>query len=307
MIVLIGATGTGKTHVARQIADRIPVSFVCLDSMQLYGEMAIGTAAPSPEELGDTPHHFFGTFSIERPMSFARYAESARTTIGRIQASGRIPLLVGGTGLYLRFLFEPFDGLPRTPQSLRQRMDRIHGKPDGRHRLFRLLERLDPRGAAHLHPNDTQRTKRFLEVRVLTGRSILDIWEAQSKPRRGSVPVGIGLRMDRDTLWHRLQTRMNAMLDGGLIDEAKRLKDSGLADTVRQVSPIGYDHLFDFLDGKITSDVLKTRLFFATRRYAKRQKTWFKKVPYIRWFPYSPKSGYNIEEIIAWITSSIDA
>lgn len=293
-MVLIGPTASGKTEVAFELARFLPLEFVCLDSMQIYREMRVGTAAPGEKELQRVPHHGFGVASVREPLTGVTYARMAAIWMGEIQARGNIPLLIGGTGLYLRFLFQDVRDLPATPPELRARLDALIARR-GLNHVYALLTRLDPRGASRLHPNDTQRIKRFLEVRLLTGRSVLDFW-ADQESSTPSEPVGLGLKVPRDLLWDRIQNRLDIMLPPW-IEEAETLRDAGFTDMVTELGAIGYREMFSFLDQEVGLDDLKQRIYYSTRRYAKRQMTWFRKVPYIRWFPYRGDSGYNRVEM----------
>ncbi len=270
-----------------------------MDSMQLYREMVIGTAAPTKEELAAAPAHLFGAFSVTDPMSSARYASITSQIIAGIQARNRLPVLVGGTGLYLRFLFQSPRNLPETPPWLRDRLN-LRVKKHGINRLFNILKRVDPRAAAHLNPGDSQRVQRFLEVRLMTGQSLLDHWDLQSQ-QTSSQPFVIGLQMDRVLLWQRLEKRLQVMMDAGFLAEVERLSAAGLRDQVQKTGPIGYRLLFEVAANKCDLDQAMTSIFVHTRRYAKRQMTWFRKMHDIQWFPYQVSSGYNIELMLSQI------
>lgn len=303
VIALVGPTGSGKTAVASALAQALPVEMVCMDSMQLYREMRIGTAAPTAEELAMAPSHLFGAFSVVEPMSCARYAEEASCAIQAILGRDRIPLLIGGTGLYMRFLFQPTFGLPKTDERLRARLTNLAERKGIGH-LYRLLQRLDPEAAQYLNSGDRQRVMRFLEVRVGTGRSMLEHWSQQQAVDR-NLPVTIGLKVERDVLWRRLKRRLEAMIELGLVQESQHLIDAGLRQAVERTGPIGYRTMFRFLDGQGTLVEAKERIYIDTRRYAKRQMTWFRKLAYIQWFPYYPGSGYNIALMLSHIRQSI--
>jgi len=269
-----------------------------MDSMQVYEEMQVGTSRPDDQEMKAAPHHLYGAFSVRNPLSTIRYAEAASQKIEEIQKRNKIPLLVGGTGLYMRALFEGLDQLPQTPVALRKRLNHS-AERKGRGWLYQMLQRLDPRGAAHLHINDTQRVQRFLEVRILTGKSMLDAWSKQKN--EFTPPVVIGLQVPRPVLHRLIENSVNRMLRGGWIEETKRLQDRQLMSHVFEMGPLGYRQVHEYLANQLTYEKMEGNIVVATRRYAKRQMTWFRKVSYIQWFPFDPNSGYNVKDIMIFL------
>jgi len=265
-----------------------------MDSMQIYAELKVGTARPNPSLAGEAAQHLFGFTSVRHPLSTYRYAEEARKVMAEIQSRGRIPMLVGGTGLYMRALFEGLDNLPLTPAELRARLDRLKTRRGGGW-LHKMLQRLDPQGAEHLHPNDSQRIMRFLEVRILTGKSMLDHW--RKKEQNALKPLTLGLQVDRPILDACIHRQVKNRLAQGWIEETQALIETGLLENVLKIGPIGYGHVADLIAGKLKLDQALEQIYRATRRYAKRQMTWFRKASYIQWFPFEPESGYNINGI----------
>lgn len=293
--VLLGPTASGKTGLALGLARQMPLEIVCMDSMQIYRELAIGTARPSKSETAMVPHHLFGCISVKEPMNCARYAAMASEVLAEIQSRGKWPLLVGGTGLYLKSLFSGLDPLPATPENLRNRLNKSRSRK-GDNYLYKLLSRLDFDAAQKVHPNDKQRVQRFLEVRILTGSSILEHWKSLGEnggDANAGQPVLIGLQVARDLLINRIRTRTISMLAQGWIEETQRLRDLGLLARVREVGPIGYGLIEDFLKGDFSREILVEKISVQTRRYAKRQMTWFRKDSEITWFPFDEESGYN--------------
>jgi len=267
-----------------------------MDSMQIYRELKLGTASPSAEELAAAPHHLYNAFSVREPLNCATYAECARRVMVEIQRRGRTPLLVGGTGLYLRTLFEGLDDVPATEPALRARIDRL-GERRGRLWLHRMLQRLDPESAREIHPHNRQRVQRALEVRIQTGRGIRDFWRERDSLSVDALPLVIGLRIERDLLHRKINENVEKMLKRGWLNEVQALMDAGLADAAERLGPIGYREARHYLEGALSWGELLARVATATRRYAKRQMTWFRKVNYIRWFTFDPTSGYNVGEI----------
>ncbi len=270
-----------------------------MDSMQIYRELSVGTASPTAAEKAAAPHHLFNAFSVAEPLSCVAYAGHARRVMADIRERGRVPLLVGGTGLYLKALFEGLDELPVTPPALRQRLADL-ARRRGRPWLHRMLRRLDPDSADALHENDAQRIQRALEVRILSGRSIRELWGRQRhRSQQGSPPLTIGLHVERDLLHRKIRENVEKMLHNGWLDEMRALIETGLAARVLQLGPIGYRDVYRYLAGTLGWEELVSLVTVATRRYAKRQMTWFRKVDYIQWFSFDPGSGYNRNEIVA--------
>lgn len=300
VIVIVGPTASGKSALALAVAADHDVEIVCMDSMQIYREMQVGTARPTRSEMGGVPHHLYGEASLKQPWSSVHYAQRADQVIRDIVARGRVPLLVGGTGLYMRALFEGLDPLPATPAALRQRLN-ASAKRRGHGWLYRILKRLDPQGAARLHANDSQRVQRFLEVRILTGESILKIWQRDAENAIQKKPIVVGCEVDRPLLWQRIEKRTRAMLEAGWIEETQALQAAGMIERVYQTGPIGYRLVADFLAGKLDREAMIERISIETRRYAKRQMTWFRKIDYIRWFPFHPNLRYNTKSITDYV------
>ncbi|CAM2064556.1 tRNA (adenosine(37)-N6)-dimethylallyltransferase MiaA [Sulfidibacter corallicola] len=305
LAVIVGATGAGKSSLALTVGRRLEAEIVCMDSMQVYRDLPIGTNAPTPGEEAALPHHLFGFAEVGQPLSCVRYAQLAREKIAEIQSRGRLALLVGGTGLYLRALIEGLSNLPVTPEALRDRLNRLVDRK-GKEALYRMLKRLDPRGAGHLHANDRQRVQRFLEVRILSGESMLDHWSRDKEREDGPKPTVIGLEMARPLLVEKIAARTRAMLDKGWIEETRRLLAAGLGEALLRLAPIGYPEICGYLRGECDRETLAERIAILTRQYAKRQMTWFRKVPYIQWFPFQSESGYNTPRIIEFLNQRMN-
>ncbi len=298
VVALVGPTSSGKSGLALKLCRKFPFEIICMDSMQVYKELQIGTSRPCEAETSEAPHHLYGAYSIRKPLTTVGYVEAASQIMKDIQKRGKVPLLVGGTGLYMRALFEGLDKLPSTPAGLRKRLNKSAARR-GAHWLYRMLQRLDSKGAAHLHVNDTQRVQRFLEVRILTGKSMLDAW---SKSREETTPpVAIGLQVERPVLNGLIENSVNRMLRGGWIEETKALKDNQLMQYVFDSGPLGYRQVHEYLANELTYEKMEGSIVVATRRYAKRQMTWFRKVSYIQWFPFDPNSGYNVKDIMIFL------
>jgi tRNA dimethylallyltransferase len=297
VLSLVGPTASGKTTLVTHLAQEFPLEVVCMDAMQLYGELAVGTAIPAEDERKVAPHHLFGDFSVRSPLSAEQWAEIARIRIQEIHQRGRVPLLVGGSGLYARTLFDGISAVPATPAPLRESLLR-RVERRGLLACYRLLQRLDPEGAARLHPNDRQRILRFLEVTLLSGRSMLSFW---AEGMQGALPhpcLHLGLQLDKEQLESRISARLTSMLSQGWLPEAAFLLKSNLAFDVMSLGPIGYRWVFSHLRGEMEFSEMEERIHISTRQYAKRQMTWFKKDKRIVWFNRDPQVGYNVEAVV---------
>ncbi|WP_370306992.1 tRNA (adenosine(37)-N6)-dimethylallyltransferase MiaA [Sinimarinibacterium flocculans] len=277
VLSLMGPTASGKTQLSLELASRLPVEIISVDSAQVYRGMDIGTAKPSPGLRSAVPHHLIDILDPSQPYSAAQFAADAAALIAQIRARGRVPLLVGGTMLYFRALFDGLSELPPAAAELREKLAaeaRIHGWPA----LHARLAAGDPDTAARLHPNDQQRIQRALEI--LDGTGIPPSrWYAQ--PRTGAVDgasVHVALVPDdRAHLHRRIDQRFDLMMDAGFLDEVRRLHARGdLHAELPAVRAVGYRQLWAHLDGACTLDEAIERGKAATRQYAKRQLTWLR-------------------------------
>ncbi|MBE6651962.1 MAG: tRNA (adenosine(37)-N6)-dimethylallyltransferase MiaA [Ruminococcaceae bacterium] len=287
ILAVVGCTAGGKTSLAIELAKQMNGEIVSCDSMQIYKGMNIGTATPDEAERCGIPHHLmdFVDPADSRGYSCADYVQDARAAVLDIQARGKLPILCGGTGLYLdAFLrggsFEVTDSDPALRAELCALADR-----EGPDSLHAILRKLDPESAEAIHPNNVKRVARAIEICRTTGRKKSDL---DRESREFECPYDatvIGLHYnDRQLLYDRIDRRVDLMLEQGLVEETKRLRDAGVFEICQTAAQaIGYKELFPYLEGTATlaecSDVLK----MATRRYAKRQLTWFRAKPYVQW------------------------
>jgi tRNA dimethylallyltransferase len=282
IIVVCGPTAAGKTRFGIDLARTVGAEIIGADSMQIYRYMDIGTAKPTAEERAQVPHHLVDFCDPAEPFDAAAYARMARETADRILKKGRVPLVVGGTGLYIKGLLGGLFPGPSTVPDIRKRL-REEAQRCGAPALHRRLAKMDPETAKRLHPNDTFRVVRALEVLESTGEPIS---RQQDRHRFEDAPypaLKLGLFLERDVLYRRIDRRCDAMLEGGLIEEVKGLLDRGYSPALKPMQSIGYRHVIDFLQGR--TDMAETRRLFRrdTRRYAKRQLTWFRADPELRW------------------------
>lgn len=277
VLVLLGPTASGKTAAVARIARALPIELISVDSALVFRDMDIGTAKPSAEEQALCPHHLIDIVSPEEAYSAARFAEDARSLIGDIQARGRIPLLAGGTMLYIKALREGLSDLPEADAALRAGID-ARAAEQGWPALHAELARLDPDAAARLKPTDAQRIQRALEIVTLTGRPL-----AESYARReddAPLPPMTVLSLepsDRAWLHQRIEQRFDQMLEQGLVDELRMLRTKYRLDAgMPSMRCVGYRQVWNFLEGEVDASTMRDTGIYATRQLAKRQITWLR-------------------------------
>ena len=286
LIAVLGPTASGKTAVGILLAERLNGEIVSVDSRQIYRELDIGTAKPTPEEQARARHHLIDVVDPNERFSVAQYQERADAAIAEIRARGRRPILVGGAGLYYRGLVDGlFDGPPPDP-TIRARLE-AEAEALGSESLHRRLRTIDPEAAHRIHPNDRMRIVRALEVYEQTGRPISALqrqWDS-GEPRHRV--LAFGLRRPREELNRRANARIKQMLADGLLDEVARLRAKYPFD-LPAFQGFGYRELWEYLDGKHSYDKAIELLKRNTHRYAKRQMTWFRADRRIRWIDVGP-------------------
>jgi len=279
MVTVSGPTGSGKSALALDLAEGFDGEIVNCDSLQLYRGFDIGTAKIPPSERRGVPHHLFDVLEPQMGYSAGEYARQARIVISQIAARGRLPVIVGGTGFYLRALLAGLPALPGRDEELRSRL--LSKEQTRAGSLHRLLTRLEPAAAARVHTRDVQKLTRALEVRLLTRRSLPPL--AQAQPLEGYVNVKIGLNPDRAVLHQRLNARVEAMFSGGLLEEVRALLAQGGTGAEKPFESLGYKQALRHLRGELTLERAVASTQIETRQYAKRQWTWFRRDPEIFW------------------------
>jgi len=297
-VALVGPTGTGKSAIAVEVAKAVGGEIVALDSMQVYRRLDIGTAKPTPAERGEIPHHLIDLVEPDGPFTAVDYARSAHHVITGIHARGRLPLVVGGSGLYLRALRgEIFPG-PREVKSIRARLGR-EADQGGPHVLHARLARLDPLAAGRIHPRDRFRLVRALEIIEVTGRRVTDLWKAHRQGLAQQPPaLMLGVYRARTDLYRRINDRVDRMLTSGLLREVKTLLDAGYAPNVKPFGSHNYRHIVAFLLGQAGLEEASRRTKQETRHYAKRQMTWFRRETGIQWVDLNHTDGGTATEIL---------
>ena len=271
---LMGATGTGKSALAMRVAETVGTSIICCDSMQLYRGLDIGTAKPTQAERKAVPHFMVDCCDLPDMYSAARWAKEARVFIEAENNQGRKPIIVGGTGLYLKALMQGFADIPAEKPDVRQRIEALQ-RESGTAALYALLQRQDPDMAQRLKAGDTQRIMRALCVCESTGKT-LSAWQQEGKEETDPIecPVFV-LDVEREVLRLRLADRFHAMLQAGWMDEVRWLDALQLPDTHPAMRAVGFRQLLDHLHGSVSLEQAIADGITATRRYAKRQVTWF--------------------------------
>jgi len=282
LIALLGPTASGKTALSIALAERFAGEIINCDSIALYREFEIGSAKPAAEERARVPHHLLDVLSPNEISTAGDYARRARRVIKEIAGRRKTPVVVGGTGLYLRALLEGlFSGPPRSEQ-LRARLRYIaHSK--GSTHLHRLLSRLDRAAAAAIHENDTPKLIRAIEVCMQARRPMSAMWQEQGRsPLTGFRILRIGLNPDRAALYQRINQRVLAMIKAGLIEETRGIVERYGYD-IPPLNSTGYKQAIQFLRGQLPRDRMITAIQQAHRNYAKRQMTWFRREPDVHW------------------------
>lgn len=283
-ILLVGPTAAGKTDLAIALHERLGVELISVDSAMVYRGMDIGSAKPSSEELARGPHRLIDIRDPAEPYSAAAFREDALREMREITAAGKVPLLVGGTMMYLRQLLQGVANLPSSKPELRAELE-AEAVAHGLAALHKTLARVDPVSAARIHPNDPQRVKRALEVYRLTGRPLSALWSEQRPETFPWRTLSIGFApADRAVLHQRIKRRFSAMLEGGLIEEVTALRDRGdLSQDLPSMKSVGYRQVWEALDGDGDVEVMRHRGIVATRQLAKRQLTWMRSWEGLAW------------------------
>jgi tRNA dimethylallyltransferase len=273
--IVLGPTGSGKSDLALSIAVALGGEIVSCDSLQVFRGFNLGTAKVPPAERRGIPHHLVDLIEPTQVFTAGDYSRVARACLREVAGRKRIPVVVGGTGFYLRALLEGlFPGPERSPD-IRERLSAREQRLNGS--LHRILSRLDPAAAARIHPSDKHKTIRALEVRLLEGRPLSALFARGREPLTGFLPIKLGLDPPRDALYRRLDARTARMFESGLIGEARELLAAGVPPDAKPFESLGYRQALEVIDGRLTREQALESTQVATRQYAKRQTTWFRK------------------------------
>jgi tRNA dimethylallyltransferase len=297
VVVVTGPTATGKTPLAIELALRFAGEIVNADSMQVFRFMDIGTAKPSPEQRARVPHHMLDVVPPDVPYSAGRYSVAARAAAARIHGRDRIPLLTGGTGLYIRAFLEGLISRAEADPELREELEREHARAVAEgdpYRLHRRLAEIDPQTAERVHPNDIRRVTRALEIAKQVGETSSEVRDAHGFRDRPYRVLHLALDLPRELLNERIDRRCREMIDAGLLQEVRGLLERGYGPELRPMRAIGYRHVVPVAQGRATLELALEGMQVDTRRFARRQRTWLRSVPDVESFdPREPEAIFE--------------
>lgn len=302
LVAVVGPTGSGKTALSLALAERFGGEIVNCDSLAIYREFNIGTAKPSAEECARAPHHLLDFVDPDLYMTAGEYARRAREVLDDIRQRGRMPIVVGGTGLYLRALLEGLFPGPERSSELRERL-RAREQQRGASWLHRILKRLDPQAAINIHPNDTPKVIRAIEVCLASREPMSELWKKGRDPLLGFRILRLGLNPDRNALYTRINERARRMFDNGLVEETRRLM--GKFPGAWALSSLGYKQAAQYLRGEIDLKLAIWAAQQAHRNYAKRQLTWFRREPDVHWIKGFGDESQAQQQALAIVASHL--
>lgn len=288
MIILLGPTAAGKSKLAVSLAREIKGEIISADSMQVYRGMDIGTAKLSLEEQQEIPHYLINVRGPDQEWTVSDFVREAQISKSKIQSKGKLPIIVGGTGLYLWALLKGFSfPIAAANKEIRERLEK-----EPLSALYALLSTVDPKSAEKIHRNDKKRIIRALEVYELTGKPITELQRAEARELRAENMTLIGLTLPREQLYQRIEERVDQMIEKGLIEEVKDLLAKGYSKDLSSFQALGYKEAVEYLDGKWTREQMIVELKKRTRNFARRQMTWFKRFKNVKWFepPFDTKA-----------------
>ena len=282
VIIICGPTGIGKTSVAIKIAEAVNGEIISADSMQIYRHMDIGTAKPAPAELARARHHMIDIVNPDEHFDAALFSGIAHKKVLKLDKRRIVPIVAGGTGLYIKALIHGLFGADPADPNIRIKL-KEEADAHGADFLYKRLAESDPAAAERIHPNDTYRIIRALELAEATGKTISKHHgEHRFADKRYKV-LKIGLQIEREALYDRINQRVDVMIEAGLVDEVRGLLERGYSEDLKSMQSIGYRHMVDYIKGRVLLDETIRTLKRDTRRYAKRQMTWFNADPEIVW------------------------
>ncbi len=281
LVVILGPTGSGKTALSLVLAEHLGGEIVNCDSVAMYREFEIGTAKPSLAERNQVPHHLVDCVDPTAIMTAGEYARLARKTLDDIRVRGKLPLVTGGTGLYLRALLEGLFAGPERSESLRERLRGLVSEKGSEH-LWKVLRRLDRAAATKIHANDTAKLIRAIEVCLASRRAITEMWEQGREPLKGFRILRLGLAPERQLLYERINQRAQQMFARGLVEETRDLLQK-YGEAATPLKSLGYKQAVQAIRGELNMQAAIEAAQQAHRNYAKRQMTWFRREPDVVW------------------------
>ncbi len=303
LAVILGPTASGKTALSLVLAENFQGEIVNCDSVALYKEFDIGTAKPSLADRSRAPHHLFDFLSPTQEMTAGEYARQARGVLIDISGRDHFPIVVGGTGLYLRALIEGLFPGPQRSEELRERL-RDRATSQGSNYLHKLLLRLDAGAAEKIHPNDAPKLIRAIEVCLASRQKMTELWQKGRDPLRGFRILRLGLEPDRAKLYQRINERASRMFEMGLVNETQQLIDR-YGPEIRPLASLGYKQVAQLLRGELTKEQAVQAAQQGHRNYAKRQMTWFRREPEVFWLKGFGDDPHIQQQAIAQVESSL--
>lgn len=283
LVVTAGPTASGKTRLAIELAKLLNGEIVSADSMQIYKYMNIGSAKPTAEEQKEVKHHLIDFLEPDAVFSVADYTEMAHDVIGKLISEGKMPVMCGGTGLYINSVVNDITfGETDTNDDIRAELAKT-AREKGNDALIEMLAEFDPVSAARLHPNNVRRVIRAIEFYKVTGQTISSHQEMTKQTEGRYNPIMFCIAWDRQKLYERINKRVDKMLEDGLLEEVKRLMEAGYTKALNSMKAIGYKELIDYYNGETTLEEAVELIKQSSRRYAKRQLTWFRRDKRIHW------------------------
>lgn len=299
VLFLVGPTAIGKTALSIDIAKRYNCEIISMDSMQIYKQMDVGTAKITLEEQEGVIHHLLDVVAPDEHYDAAIYCDEALLAIEKIHSAGKLPLITGGTGLYLQSLTKGFFDGPPGDDKVRQHLEE-ELQNEGAEAMHQKLIAIDTPSSQKIHPNDSYRVVRALEVYRITGIPLSEHIKGQDQTERFTNSLKVGLTSPRERLYERINLRTDIMLEQGLEVEVRELLMAGYGKELKSMGSIGYKHMVNYIEGEWDFEEMKTLLARDTRRYAKRQYTWFNKDKDIHWFDVQNEQPQIHELIQSW-------
>lgn len=296
ILVIVGPTAVGKTYVSIELAKKFNTEIISADSMQIYKQMDIGTAKVTEEEACGIKHHMIDLVNPDQEFSVSEFQKLSEEHIDSLLKSNKLPIVIGGSGLYVNSLIYDLDfGKVKSDEKIRQYYQDYYNE-HGVDKLHELLEEIDHEASLKIHKNNVKRVIRALEICKITGGKSSEMNTDIRKPGKKYNCIIVGLEMDRKALYQRINERVDIMVENGLVEEVKALLDKNYDRNLISLQAIGYKEIIDYLDGKTTKEEAVEILKTNTRRFAKRQFTWFKADSNIEWFDLTNLN--NIDEVI---------
>jgi len=304
IVAVVGPTASGKTGLAMELAERLDTEIISADSMQFYRGMTIGTAAPTPEQQDRVKHHFIQFLDPGEHFSAGAYERAARRVAAHIHNRGKIPVAVGGSGLYIRALVDGLFPGPCKNDPIRERLN-TYAAEHGVEALYSRLQEVDPEYADSINPNDLRRIVRALEVFEIAQRPLSQLHREHRKNAAALDALQVTIDWPRQELYARIDARVDRMLEQGLLEEVKNLIGNGHAEHIERLRTLGYREMAAYLRGESTFEEAAELMKRNTRRFAKRQLTWFRADPRIRWLQASigPTAASFAEKVLAFLAA----